>query len=70
MEIFNSWLPSPKAMSNFLERPISLRTVGALALLWLVWRLWAFTLQPYLFPKRPRPLPYLIPCMSLFDFAP
>lgn len=28
---------------------------------WLSWRIWAFTLKPFLEPREPRLLPYWIP---------
>ncbi|KAM5442403.1 hypothetical protein MferCBS31731_002281 [Microsporum ferrugineum] len=36
---------------------------------WMVWRLWRFTIVPKLFPRDPRPLPYLIPWLGCtFEF--
>ena len=37
--------------------------VSALAS-WLLWRLWAFTIQPRLRPEEPKELPYWIPGSS------
>jgi hypothetical protein len=33
-------------------------------LLLLLWRLWKFSLKPYLYPDDPKELPYWIPCRS------
>ena len=33
-----------------------------LALGWLSWRFWAFTIKPAIQPREPRELPYWIPC--------
>lgn len=34
----------------------------ALTALYVCWRLWKFTIQPYLRPEAPKELPYWIPC--------
>lgn len=36
-----------------------------LSLAWLLWRLWSFTVLPYLRPEEPQDLPYLIPCNAI-----
>lgn len=33
-----------------------------LTALFMSWRLWKFTIQPYLRPEAPKELPYWIPC--------
>ena len=37
-------------------------TAGALAILLLLWRLWRFTVVPFLQPLEPKEIPYWIPC--------
>ena len=36
-------------------------TIPTLALGWLSWRIWAFTVKPTFQPREPRELPYWIP---------
>lgn len=43
-------------------------TIGLLFLgfLWLIWRLWTFTIHPKLHPYSPKVIPYSVPCEILF----
>ena len=36
---------------------------GIPIVVYLLWRLWEFTIKPLLHPDEPRELPYTIPCM-------
>lgn len=35
-----------------------------LAVSWLLWRIWTFTILPALRPHEPKEVPYLMPCES------
>lgn len=37
-------------------------TFIVLPLLYMTWRLWMFTVKPWLWPDDPKDLPYWIPC--------
>ncbi|KAK0516257.1 hypothetical protein JMJ35_000860 [Cladonia borealis] len=43
-------------------------TLPTLALAWLSWRIWAFTLKPAFQPREPRELPYWIPSHAISFF--
>lgn len=58
--------------SGGLEQQPSSLFVSAICLtfLYIGWRLWRFTVFPILHPDEPRQLPYLIPYIGAYSFAP
>ncbi|KJZ70910.1 hypothetical protein HIM_09703 [Hirsutella minnesotensis 3608] len=51
-----------------LEVPFRTRILVAFAAVLLLWRVWAFTLKPWLRPAEPKELPYWIPCHTFSFF--
>lgn len=49
-------------MFQIVYMPWLLWTLVGSSLCVLVWRLWTFTIRPYLRPQDPKELPYWIPC--------
>jgi len=62
--------PSLMMLATILDLSRSSRTFVAFEfvfsipiVVYLLWRLWEFTIRPLLHPDEPRELPYTIPCM-------
>ncbi|KAL8941935.1 MAG: hypothetical protein Q9216_001963 [Gyalolechia sp. 2 TL-2023] len=47
--------------AQLAQNQTSIYSTAVVVLLYLSWRLWAFTISPYLHPNDPKPLPYWIP---------
>jgi hypothetical protein len=59
----------PFGSDGLQERPSSLLVSAVvLTFLYVGWRLWRFTIFPFLYPEEPRQLPYLIPYVGAFIF--
>lgn len=56
MSLMDTLIQSTAQPALFFALPL-----GAL----VTWRLWRFTVAPYLYPKEPKVLPYWIPGMKL-----
>ena len=39
-------------------------TAGTLLMVLFLWRIWRFTLAPFLWPHEPKPLPYWVPLIG------
>lgn len=56
--------PLLEAISRLCASPVAsilINTVSFTAALYLLWRVWAFTVHPMLRPQEPPELPYWIP---------
>lgn len=50
--------------------PFFLPWLATLTVLYVGWRLWAFTIAPaFLRPNDPKPLPYALPCKLTWAFS-
>ena len=45
------------------QQPRWILAILFLTLVWLIWRMWTFSIHPRLHPDEPKKLPYMVPCM-------